>query len=99
MRKRDGTLYRFELTEPGDRWRAYAGEPADLVAALAHWYAQGPAAGRAAARRSIAQRLRAVVQSQMLAFSDAPDHTPEQLRALDAPPTRRRSPSGSPRHP
>ncbi|GHJ15393.1 hypothetical protein [Micromonospora sp. AKA38] len=82
IRKPDGTFYRFELTEPGDRWRAYADEPADLVAELAPWYAAGSAAGRAAARQSIAQRLRAVLQAQLLAFSDAREHTPEQMHAL-----------------
>ncbi|MFI2710501.1 hypothetical protein ACH495_10285 [Micromonospora sp. NPDC018662] len=82
VRKPDGTLYRFELTEPGDRWRAYADEPADLVAELVPWYAERSEADRADARRSIAQRLREVFQSQLLAFTDAREHTPEQLLAL-----------------
>jgi hypothetical protein len=82
IRKPDGTRYRFELTEPGDRWRAYADDPADLVAELVPRYAERSGADRAEVRRAVARRLRAVLQRQLLAFSDAREHTPAQLRAL-----------------
>jgi hypothetical protein len=66
----DGTLYQYELIDPDDRWRAYADEPADLVAELIPGYAEAGEADRAAARVSLAERLRAAFQAELLAVVD-----------------------------
>ncbi|MFI6244553.1 hypothetical protein ACIBEF_32535 [Micromonospora sp. NPDC050795] len=70
------------MIEPDDRWRAYADEPAHLVAELIPHYAYTDEASRSEARVSMAQRVRAVFQAQLLAFSDVEECTPEQLLTL-----------------
>lgn len=80
--KPDGTRYRFELIDPDDRWRAYADEPADLVAELIPGYADADDGDRAAARLSMARRLRAGFQAELMASVDGREYTDEQQLAL-----------------
>src|SRR5258705_158274 len=82
-RRLDGTLYRYELIDPEDRWRAYADEPADLVAELIPGYAEAGEADRAAARVSIAERLRATFQAELLADADEDELTEERRLAFN----------------
>jgi len=82
-RRPDGTLYRYELIDPDDRWRVYADEPADLVAELIPGYVEAAATDRAVARESMAQRLRAAFQAELLAATGADELTEQQRLAFD----------------
>jgi hypothetical protein len=59
-RRPDGELYRFELIDPGGRWRAYADEPAALTAELIGGYADLSETDRARARTDLAVRAQVV---------------------------------------
>jgi hypothetical protein len=95
----DGSAYHFEMLFDGGAWRAYADEPADLLAELIPGYDLLPSpVDRAAARVGYAVRAQVAVQAQLTVERDlagcadaerdlllAPRDTPPAVQVWRAP--------------
>jgi hypothetical protein len=78
----DGSLYRFELIPPDDRWRAYADDPAALLAELIPGYLGMDPDRRQMARTELAISTQVWQQAQVLVRLGTEGCDPDHLAVL-----------------
>lgn len=81
----DGSLYRFEMLYAGDSRRAYADDPADLLAVLVEGYAEQDEDAQWQSRLALAARAQVLAQAEWNTSDSFHRCTPLQRDVLNGP--------------